>query len=108
MKTYRVVITEEAEADLALLQDFAMERELASSTPDLDVVERMLDAIDHALRLLAFSPHSCRRAARAVHTAQRELIIPFGRTGFVAAFEIREEAVLVCAVRHQLEEDFRH
>ena len=108
MKSYRVIVTDDAQADLLQLQDFALERELASSTPDLDVVDRMLEAVAQALKLLAFSPYSCRRASRSVNEHQRELIIPLGHAGFVAAFEIRGDRVLVGAVRHQLEQDFRH
>jgi hypothetical protein len=49
--------------DLLRTQDFAIERELAGETPDLDVVRCIRDAVDRALRLLQFSPYSCRRAA---------------------------------------------
>jgi hypothetical protein len=49
--------------DLLRVQDFAIERELAGETLDLDVVRCIRDAVDRALRLLEFSPHSCRRAA---------------------------------------------
>lgn len=106
MRHYRVVITDEAAEDLLRLQAFVIDRELASATPDLDVVERMLAAVAQALRLLEFSPYSCRKAARAVDDRQRELIIPFGHSGLVAAFEVRGETVFVGGVRHQLEQDF--
>jgi len=37
----------------------------------------------------------------------RELIIPFGRAGYVALFEIVDPTeVVVSAVRHQLEDDY--
>lgn len=45
-------------------EDLAIERELASATPELDVVRRHTDAVDRAFRLLEFSPCSCRKAAR--------------------------------------------
>lgn len=107
MTVYRVVLTHEASADLLRIEDFTIERELSSSTPDLDVVRRLRDAVDMALRLLEFSPYSCRKAARAVNTQQRELIIPFGSAGLIAVFEIRGEVVRIGAVRHQLEQDER-
>lgn len=107
MKHYEVVLTEEALDDLMRLQAFAIERELASHTPDLDVVERQRDAINHALKLLAFSPLSCRKAARAANPRQRELVIPFGHTGLIAAFEVHGNTVYVGAMRHQLEQDLR-
>jgi plasmid stabilization system protein ParE len=104
---YRVVLAEEAADDLLRIEDFTIDRELASATPDLDVVRRLRDAVDHALRLLEFSPYSCRKAARAVNDKQRELIIPFGSAGLIAAFEVRGEVVRIGAVRHQLEQDYQ-
>ena len=39
--------------------------------------------------------------------ALRELIIPFGRAGYVALFEIENESIVaVVAVRHQLEDEY--
>jgi plasmid stabilization system protein ParE len=104
--SYRVLLTEEGADDLLRIEDFIIERELASATPDLDVVRRLRDAVGHALRLLEFSPYSCRKAARAVNDKQRELIIPFGSAGLVAAFEVRGEVVRIGAIRHQLEQDY--
>jgi len=103
---YRVVLAEEATDDLLRIEDFTIEREFASATPDLDVVRSLRDAVDRALRLLEFSPYSCRKAARAVNDKQRELIIPFGSAGLIAAFEIRGEVVRIGAIRHQLEQDY--
>jgi plasmid stabilization system protein ParE len=104
---YRVVLADEAAEDLLRIEDSIIERELASATPDLDVVRRLRDAVDRALRLLEFSPYSCRKAARAVSDKQRELIIPFGSAGLVAAFEVRGEVIRIGAIRHQLEQDYR-
>ncbi|CAM4210316.1 type II toxin-antitoxin system RelE/ParE family toxin [Roseateles saccharophilus] len=106
MTAYRVVLAEEAADDLLRIDDFIIERELASATPDLDIVRRLRDAVDRALRLLEFSPYSCRKATRAVNDRQRELIIPFGSAGLVAAFEVRGEVVRIGAIRHQLEQDY--
>jgi len=104
---YRVVLADEAAEDLLRIEEFIIERELAGATPDLDVVRRLRDAVGHALRLLEFSPYSCRKAARAVNDKQRELIIPFGSAGLVAAFEVRGEVIRIGAIRHQLEQDYR-
>ena len=106
MTVYRVVLAEEAAEDLLRIEDFLIEREIASATPGLDVVRRLRDAVDRALRLLEFSPFSCRKAARAVNDRQRELIIPFGSAGIIAAFEVRGEVVRLGAIRHQLEQDY--
>lgn len=106
MTVYRLVLADEAADDLLRIEDFIIERELASATPDLDVVRRLRDAVDNALRLLEFSPYSCRKAARAVNDRQRELIIPFGSAGLVAAFEVRGKVVHIGAIRDQLEQDY--
>lgn len=106
MTSYRVVLTEEAADDLLRIEDFIIERELASATPDLDTVRRLRDAVDRALQLLGFSPYSCRKAARALNDRQRELIVPFGSAGLIAAFEVSGDTVRVGAIRHQLEQDF--
>lgn len=38
---------------------------------------------------------------------QRELVIPFGRSGYVVLFDIvNQSTVLVGAVRHQREDDY--
>ena len=106
MTSYRVVLTEEAADDLLRIEDFIIERELVSATPDLDTVRRLRDAVDRALRLLEFSPYSCRKAARALNDKQRVLVVPFGSAGLIAAFEVRGEVVRIGAIRHQLEQDF--
>jgi hypothetical protein len=50
-------------------------------------------------------PFTCRKAATD-SPFLRELIIPFGATGYVALFEINDaETVTVLAVRHQRESD---
>jgi plasmid stabilization system protein ParE len=103
---YRVVLAEEAADDWLRIEDFTIERELASATPDLDGVRRLGDAVDRALRLQQFSPYSCRKAARAVNEKRRELIIPFGSVGLIAAFEVRGEIVRIGAIRHHLEQDY--
>jgi hypothetical protein len=43
--TYTVTLLQEAVADLRRLEDFAIERELASETPDWTTPQRALDAI---------------------------------------------------------------
>ena len=54
---------------------------------------------------LRSSPFTCRKAGQ--NPFLRELIIPFGRSGYVALFEIvGKNEVVVATVRHQLEEDY--
>jgi plasmid stabilization system protein ParE len=97
--------SETALADLERLHDFLLQR--ASVAEDLEVAERALEAIKAAGDdLLARTPFSFRKVARG--PLWRELIIPFGSTGYVALYEIRpaRQLVIVHAVRDQREEDY--
>jgi plasmid stabilization system protein ParE len=104
---YTVTLLQEAVADLRRLEDFAIERELASATPDWTIPQRALDAIREGIRLLSWSPYSCRKAELG-NGRSRELIVPFGGTGYIVLFEIVDDEVIVGAIRHQREEDYRH
>jgi len=98
MKTYRVRFTQDAEDDLLRLFDFLLEKDIAAA-------ERANAAIQEGIRLLSFSPFSCRKAGD--NPLVRELLIPFGSTGYVALFEIEGPAtVTILAVRHQREDDY--
>lgn len=101
----RVRLTLEAEADLERLFDFLVERELNRDSGDLALTERALAAIQAGLATLKSSPFTCRKAAQSPFL--RELIIPFGHSGYVALFEIEGPGdVVVIAVRHQREDDY--
>lgn len=103
--TYTVLLTQEAEVDLARLFDLVLERELACEGGDLELANEALSAIRAALQTLERFPFTCRKAG--VNPLMRELIIPFAHTGYVALFEIMDnETVVVAAVRHQREEDY--
>ncbi len=100
MKPYRVRFTPEAEDDLLRLYEFLLEG-------DLNAAGRALGAIEKAIELLRFSPFSCRKAL-VDRPFLRELVIPCGRTGYVALFAIEpNRTVTVLAVRHQREEDYQ-
>jgi plasmid stabilization system protein ParE len=103
---YTVTLLQEAVEDLQRLQDFAVERELASETSDWATPQRALDAIREGMRLLSWSPYSCRRAELG-NGRSRELIAPFSAAGYVVLFEIVNDVVVIGAVRHQREEDYR-
>lgn len=98
-----VILSPEANDDLERLYDFALERELQSATPNFEVPERALAAIASALRALAFSPFMGRKVRSQF---EREIVISFGRTGYVAYYKVTEAAVVVGAVRHQRESDY--
>ena len=103
--TYRVVFSEAAALDLEQLFDFALHRELDSETGDLDIPQRALQAIKDSVAFLATSPFACRKAGSSSFV--RELIIPFGHTGYVALFEIVDSnTVIIGAIRHQREDDY--
>jgi plasmid stabilization system protein ParE len=103
--TFAVEFSPEAAEDLQRLFDFALQRELDSATGDLDGPTRALQAIKDGLAFLALSPFSCRKVGASAFV--RELVIPFGASGYVALFEIVDDArVIVGAVRHQREDDY--
>ena len=100
--TYRVRFTEEAENDLVRLYEFALTRDEA----DWTMAERALEAIRNAIRCLELTPFSFRKATPD-SPFLREMVIPFGASGYVALFEIDpEETVTILAVRHQREDDY--
>jgi plasmid stabilization system protein ParE len=103
--SFRVRLTREAAADLERLYDFLLERELARDAGDLSLAEQALAAVRAGFVILETSPFNCRKAGQSPFL--RELIIPFGRSGYVALFEVESVTdVLIVAVRHQLEDDY--
>ena len=83
--SFRVRFTKRAEADLARLYEFILERD----SSDWEIAERALEAIKDGVHVLETSPFSCRKATQG-NTFLRELIIPFGSGGYVALFEIED------------------
>ncbi|MDP1648339.1 MAG: type II toxin-antitoxin system RelE/ParE family toxin [Rubrivivax sp.] len=103
--SFRVRLTRDAGADLDRLFDFVLEREPARDGGDLTLPEQAIAALRAGIATLKTSPFTCRKAGQSPFL--RELIIPFGRSGYVALFEIEDESnVAVVAVRHQLEDDY--
>lgn len=99
MKRYRVRFTPDAEADLLRLYDFLLKNDLAAA-------EGALEAVRNGVGLLSLSPFSCRKAG-AGNPLLREIVIPFGASGYVALFEIEGPSIVtVVAVRHQREDDY--
>ena len=102
---YRVVASVTFQEDVERLEEHIVERELASNAPDDTSLFRFRDAVERAISILSFAPHTCRRSAQ--HREFRELIIPFGHGGCVVLFAIRELDVLLLAARDQHEHDYR-
>ncbi len=104
--SYRVKLTREAEDDLLRLFEFVLERELArAGGGDRGLADKAVSAIQAGVATLQSSPFTCRKADQSPFL--RELVIPFGGTGYVALFEISDSStVIVAAVRHQREDDY--
>lgn len=92
-----------ARDDLKRLYEYLLDR--ASTAEDLELAERALSVIIESVDGLRRSPFIYRKAAASPFL--RELLIPFGHTGYVALFEIEDAStVTILAVRHQLEDDY--
>ena len=103
--SFRVRLTRGAEADLERLFEFVLERELTRDGGDLALPEQAIAALRAGMETLKSSPFTCRKAGQSPFL--RELVIPFGRSGYVALFEIEDATnVVVVALRHQIEDDY--
>ena len=102
--SYAVEFTLGAEDDLLRLYDFLLGR--AETLEELDVADEAVKVIRQAaLSHVSTTPYSYRKVG--ARSTLRELIIPFGTTGYILRFDIRSpELVLVIGARHQREEDF--
>ncbi len=96
--SYEVRYTDSALTDLRRLIDFVEEI-------DSTLADRALDAIVRGSALLESFPFTCRKASPE-NPFLRELVVSFGRTGYVALFDIGGSQVTVVALRHQREDDF--
>ena len=101
--SFVVRYSQSARDDLARLYEYLLDR--AATAEDLDLAERALAAITGAVESLKRSPFTYRKAD--VDPFLRELLVPFGSSGYVALFEIEDATtVTILAVRHQLEDDY--
>lgn len=97
--SFRVRFTLEAKSDLERLYGVLVEQGVGAA-------ERALEIIDRAWSLLEEFPFSCRKAEES-NPFLRELVIPFGGSGYVALFEIEDDqTVTILAIRHQREDDY--
>lgn len=97
--SFRVRFTRGAEADLERLFDFVLERELVRDGGNLSLPEQALLASRAGAATLKSSPFTCRKLSKSPFLC--ELIIPFGRSGYLALFEIEGASdVVVTAMRH--------
>ena len=84
---FTVTLTREALDDLRRLEDFLVETALEQG--DWDLPGRAVDAIRNEMRILETNPYTCRMAQN--DPLERELVIPFGASGYVALFAIISE-----------------
>jgi plasmid stabilization system protein ParE len=97
---YQIRFTKAARDDIKRLYAFLLAH-------DLQAANHALIAINKAIELLQTFPFTCRKAQTDTPFL-RELIISFGANGYVALFEIEENAIVtILAVRHQREDDYR-
>lgn len=101
---FSVRYTDSARDDLLRLFDFLLDR--AKTAEDFDLAQRAVDAVNDAVAgHLARTPFIFRKVGASPFL--RELVVPFGRAGYVVLYEIRDgQTVDVLAVRHQREDDY--
>lgn len=102
---HQIVPTVTFQEDIERLEEHIIQRELASHTPDDTCLFRFRDAVERAMGILSFAPHTCRRSPQ--DREFRELIVPFGQGGCVVLFAIRDVDVVLLAARDQHEHDYR-
>ena len=102
--TFKVEFTPEADEDLDRLLDFLPGR--AQTAEEAMQAYEVIEAIRIAANShLSTTPYSYRKVGQ--RPTLREIIVPFGATGYILRFDIRTpELVLVIGARHQREEDF--
>lgn len=91
----RLVWTPEASAGLERAYLFLAEK-------DEEAAIKALDAIDGGSLLLEDFPEAG-RPAEDLEPEHRELLVPFGASGYVLLYQIENALVYILAVRHQKE-----
>ena len=101
MTGFEVIISNEAQDDLERLYEFLF-------AFNAEVAARALEEIEQSYLVLERHPYTCRKASVTEFSAtMRELVIPFGSSGYVVLFEITDAStVTMLAVRHQRESDY--
>lgn len=99
MRRHRVRFSKAALVDFERLTAFMRERSVAEA----QLVEPALKA---AVKALSALPRLGRPARGVNDFSLRELLVPFGRSGYVILYRVTSRGVDVLAARHQLEESF--
>ncbi|NTJ41575.1 type II toxin-antitoxin system RelE/ParE family toxin [Agrobacterium larrymoorei] len=97
--TFHLRYTIKARADITRLYNFLLDK-------DFDTAEKAIDRIISTIEGLSEFPFATRKA-RGDSALLRELLIPFGSSGYIALIQIEDgETVSILAVRHQREDDY--
>ncbi|WP_107675223.1 type II toxin-antitoxin system RelE/ParE family toxin [Agrobacterium sp. LAD9] len=97
--TFKLRYTIEARADITRLYNFLLEK-------DFSTAEKAVDRIIATIEGLSEFPFVARKA-QGENALLRELVIPFGSSGYIALIQIEDaETVFILAVRHQREDDY--
>ena len=96
--------TVNAEEDLDRLIDALLE--WAQTPGDFDRAFAVVRVIRAAIDGLSDTAMLCRKAGDGRDPFLRELVIPSGRAGYLALFEIVGNVVAVATIRHQREDDY--
>jgi len=97
--TFRLRYARKARADIKRLYAFLLEQ-------DFETAERAVDVITRTINTLREVPFAARKAS-VDNPFIRELVIPFGSSGYVALYEVEDATqVTILAIRHQREEDY--
>src|SRR5660397_17109 len=95
----RVILSPAAQRDLQRLRDF-----LRPKSPE--AAKRSAKAIINAVQVLSLQP-GIGRPAEDLGPECRELPIDFGGSGYLALYRQRGDYVIILALRHQLEDDYK-
>ncbi|MCZ7479243.1 type II toxin-antitoxin system RelE/ParE family toxin [Rhizobium rhizogenes] len=88
-----------ARADITRLYNFLLEM-------DFSTAEKAVDRIISTIEGLSEFPFATRKAP-GDNALLRELIVPFGSSGYIVLIQIEDaETVSIAAVRHQREDDY--
>lgn len=96
--SHRLRLTRAAADDLQRLFDFL-------AAHDLPLAVQAREAIAQSFDFMVAFPFACRKADPS-RPWLREMVISFGRAGYVALYEIDDDEIItILAVRHQREDD---
>lgn len=93
--SYIVRWTDNALAGLVRAHAFLAETDAKAAQKALDVIEAATDVLEQF-------PHAG-RPAHDLETDHRELLIPFGASGYALFYEVQGDEVFILALKHQRE-----